>query len=90
MTTSVDDKFVFAGGGDCRIRAWSLLDGQRLIPRDIEPGEPPTTNPLRYLFPYRPTAISVTDGGVMDVGIGESVYRFGIPGHEPRFNSDGE
>jgi hypothetical protein len=91
ITTTADDKFVFAGGGDRRIRAWSLLDGQPLIPPNVETGAgADTANPLGYLFPCRPTAISVTGDGVMDVGIGESVYRFGIPGYTPCVDLDSE
>jgi hypothetical protein len=92
ITTTLDDQIVFAGGGDRRIRAWSLLDSQRLLPPETETDAgDDTTNPLSYLFPYRPTAISVTGDGVMDVGVGESVYRFGIPGYVPHAeDSDSE
>lgn len=77
LATTANDKFLFAAGSDHRIRAWSLLDGERLQP-DIEPNivTPFSQNPLTRYFPDRPTAISITENGTMDVGVENKVYRF--------------
>lgn len=75
---------MFAGQGDNRIRAWSLRDGQRLLPDDatlVNPGKICITgsdNPLKRVFEHRPTAM-IVKSGVLDVGVGRDVHRFSRP-----------
>jgi len=76
-----DGKYVFAGQGDRRIRAWSLRDGQRLLPGGDESIGPNAENPLNHIFYDRVTAIT-PGNGVLNVGVSRAVYHYGSPYHD--------
>jgi hypothetical protein len=79
LGTAANDKVVFAAGSDNRLRAWSLLSGERLRPdHDSNPDlvSRNSRNPLTRSFSAHPTAISITEDGMMDVGVGHAIHRF--------------
>ena len=82
LDTTPNGKYLFAGQGDNRVRAWSLLDGQRLLPDPDQPNGPDARNPLNEIYYTRPTAITAGDG-VLNVGVAGGVQHFGAPYSRP-------
>ena len=79
LTTTPNCRYLFAGQSDKRVRAWSLFDGQRLLPDDPEPISDESEDLLSSVFCDRPTAISAGEK-VLSVGVKREVWHFGAGG----------
>ncbi|KAI8994235.1 hypothetical protein BD414DRAFT_457838 [Trametes punicea] len=59
LTVSPGENFLFAGGGDSRLRGWSLRTGQALHTDAVDSPISPSSNPFRTRYPYPIRALEV-------------------------------
>ncbi|WWC90187.1 uncharacterized protein L201_005120 [Kwoniella dendrophila CBS 6074] len=92
LTTSPNDKTLFASSSDRRIKAWSIITGDPLLPpTSVESTSSLTTgwdtnkneeevevdNPLNRVFSHRVSHLDVNDELGLDVVVRGDLYRFG-------------
>ncbi|WWC67310.1 uncharacterized protein I206_101218 [Kwoniella pini CBS 10737] len=84
MATTPDDKTLFASSSDRRIKAWSIITGNPLIPEPTVPksaGDPQHNieedNPLLRVFKNRVSHLDINDEFGLDVVVKGDLFRFG-------------
>ncbi|WVW81278.1 hypothetical protein I302_103269 [Kwoniella bestiolae CBS 10118] len=82
LATSPDDKTLFASTSDRRIKAWSVISGEPLVPPTTQiPGLDDTPerddNPLNRVYEHRVSHLDVNDELGLDVVVRGDLYRYG-------------
>ncbi|WRT63215.1 uncharacterized protein IL334_000118 [Kwoniella shivajii] len=80
LATTSDDKLLFASSSDRRIRAWSTLTGEPVLPplsNEWELHDEHAKNPLNKVFEHRITHLDINDELGLDAVVRGDLYRFG-------------